>query len=130
MKSVRVFVLSDASFASILGLRSQLRYVILLDDDDGSVDIMKYGSNTCQHVTRSVMAAEVQALIPASNVGMLIREAWNETLGHSIEKEAFFNSRMVLDVVAKNNITAEFRLQIDIIVLKENHCMEDLKRIG
>lgn len=130
MPSVRVVVISDASFANAPGLKSQLGFVILMADENRTANIVHYGSCRCHRVTRSVMASEVHALIHAVDIGMIVRDALNELLNRNVEMEAFVDSRTLFNVVTKNSNTAERRLQIDIFALRESYKNGELKRIG
>lgn len=92
MNSMRVVVLSDASFATTPGLKSQLRYTILMADKKRNGNIVHYGSSWNHRITRSVMTAEVNPMIYAVHVRMIVRGDSNELLNRSIVMVAFVES--------------------------------------
>lgn len=55
--------LKDASFANVVGLKSQLSYFLLIVDDSGRYNIVHYSSNKFRRISSSVMTAEFQALV-------------------------------------------------------------------
>lgn len=78
MASVRIVVLSDASFDNAVNFNSHLVFVIMMPDIMHHANTVHYGSDRCHRVLRSVMAAEVHALVHAVDMGMLIREAMSK----------------------------------------------------
>lgn len=59
-------------FKTDLRLKRQLRFVKRMTDRELRANIVHYGSGRCHRVTRSVMAAEVHALLHAVHISMLI----------------------------------------------------------
>lgn len=57
MDSGRMILYTDWSFANAPDLRSQLGFVSVLLHDQGSANIIHYGSARYHRVTRSVMAS-------------------------------------------------------------------------
>lgn len=108
----------------------QLGCVIRLADERRKGNVVHYGSSRCHRVTRSVMAAEVHALVLAFDFGYIIRDATEQLLDRRIEMEAFVDSRTLFNVVAKNGSTTERRLQIDIMASKKSYPPEELQKIG
>lgn len=81
METVRVIVVTDASFANARDLRSQLGYLVLMVDGQDNANIIHYGSRRCKRVTRSVMASEVHALSMGCDYGIIIPHMIEETSG-------------------------------------------------
>ena len=100
-------LVTDASFANDKELKSQLGYVILMVDKHNNCNILHYGSNRCQRIARSVMAAEVQALILGFDYAFMIKTLVEEILGTELIIEAMIDSRTVFNVVAKEAKTTE-----------------------
>jgi hypothetical protein len=69
----RVVDFTDASFANAEVYKSQLVFVICLADARPNADIAHFGSQKCKRVTRSVMAAELHALIVGFDNAIIIR---------------------------------------------------------
>lgn len=111
-------------------MKSQLDFVILLEDGPMKVNIFQEGFTRCRTVLRSVLATEVHALFHAFDNGFVVREALEELLGRRAELEYFVDSRTLLNVTAENSITEEPRLQIALCVPKECCRKEKMQRIG
>lgn len=62
-ESQRLLLFTDASFANANKLKSQLGFFGVLCDKHGRGNIVHYGSTTCKRVARSVMSAELHALV-------------------------------------------------------------------
>lgn len=90
---------------------------------------MHYGLSGCHRVTRSVMAAEVHALIHAVDMGMIVQDALSTLFNCSIEVEAFVDCRTLFNVATRNSNTAERRLQNDVFALPEGYNNGELKHI-
>lgn len=85
----------------------QIGYVILLVDNHERCIIVKYVSNKCRHIARSVMAAEVHALVLGFNIAFLPRDLAEELLGRPVQLEAILDSKTGFDVIARDGMTAE-----------------------
>lgn len=72
--------MTDGSVLNAEELRLQLGYVILKIDDSGTCDIVHFCGNKCKRIARSVMAAEVQALILGLDSAFLVKELSKEQL--------------------------------------------------
>lgn len=130
MSTMRLIVISDASFANTRNLRSQLGFIILMADETGTANIIHYGSSQCKRVTRSILAAEIHALVLAYDHAYVIRHTLIEILGRNVKLEAYVDSRSVFDVIAKDGNTTEKRLQIDIYALRQSYADGELDQIG
>lgn len=130
MQSMKLVVLSDAAFGNSRGYRSQLGYVILLTDASGTSNIIHYTSNRFKRVTRSVLAAEVNALILAFDSCYLIQDMKHEIIGIPLDMDAFVDSRTLVLVVATDGATPKNRLQIDISTLREIYESGELSKIN
>lgn len=130
LETVRLVLLSDASFGNAAGLKSQLGYLIMMVDSDDNCNIVHYGSNRCKRVARSVMAAEIQALVLGFDYAFVVKDLIEEILGHHISLDALIDSRTVFNVIAKDAQTAERRLQIDVLALRQSYDAGELERIG
>ena len=130
LESARIVLATDASFANTADLKSQLGYFIMLVDDKQRCNVLHYGSNKCQRIARSVMAAEIQALMLGFDYAFYVRDLLEEILGRSFKIEAMIDSKTVFNVVAKDGKTTERRLQIDILSLRESYDNGELNRIA
>lgn len=128
--SIQAVVLSDASYANAAEMKSQFGFFILMIDGLGKQNNVHYGSSRCRQVTRSVMAAEVHALVHAFDHRFIIRKTLEELMGRRIEIEAFVNSRTLFNTMSKNSTTTEQRLQITVCALRKSYRKRELKKIG
>lgn len=74
MISVRVAVISDVSFASASIVRRQRNFDFLMADKYRHAKIVHYASNSYHRVSRSVMAAEVDELVYAVDVEIIVKK--------------------------------------------------------
>lgn len=90
-------------------------------DKDDKANIVHYGRRRCRRVARSVRAAEIHALVSAFDFALFIANLLAETIGRTPTIEAVVESRTLFDVVSKDGITSELRLQIDVFAPKESY---------
>ena len=130
LKTTKLVLMTDASFANAEGMRSQLGYLVLMVDDDDNCNIVHYGSNRCKRVARSVMAAEIQALVLGFDFAFIVKDLIEEILGREVKLEALVDSKTVFDVIARDAQTSERRLQIDVLALRQSYDRGELDRIA
>jgi Reverse transcriptase (RNA-dependent DNA polymerase) len=128
--SLRLLLFADASFANADNFTSQLGFVIILADEAGNANIIHYGSQKSKRVTRSVLAAEILALVYGWDNAFVVSHALNEIFGRSIPVYAFVDSRTTFNVIAKHARTLEKRLAIDSHALQESLARGELSRLG
>lgn len=129
-RSVRVDVSSDASFVNGSGIEIQWVFIILRVDRLGKENIAHYGSSRCHHVTCSVVAAVVHALVHAFAQRCVFLETLEKLLGRRIEIEYFEDSFILSSSIASNSTTAERRLQIDFCALRESYRKGKQNKVG
>lgn len=130
LTTTRLVLLTDSSFANAQGLKSQLGYIIAMVDEKDNCNIVHYGSNRCNRVARSVLAAEIQALVLGFDSAFLVKDLVEELLGRTIKLEALIDSKTVFNVIAKDGKTSEKRLQIDVLALRQSYDLGELDRIA
>ena len=130
INSLRLALFTDASFANTAKLKSQIGFVLVLVDGNGTANLLPYRSTASNRVTRSIMAAELLALVHGFDNGYILQNMLQEFLGKRIPLEAYVESRTVFNVVAKNGPTLEKRLQIDVFVLRESHAKGELRSLA
>ena len=57
LKTLKLLVITDASFANNKDLSSQIGYVIVLADGKDNANVIQWSSTKCKRVTRSVLAS-------------------------------------------------------------------------
>ena len=129
-QSTRLVLFTYASFANAKGLKSQIGFVLVLADDSGDANIIHYGSSRCKRVTRSVMAAEIHALVYGFDNAYVARDMLEELLAKQVHIDSYVESRALFYVVTKNSSTLEKRLQIDVFALRESHARGELRYLA
>lgn len=69
---------TDASFGNTDNYKSELGFVLQLVDKSNTANIIHYGSMRCNRVTRSVLAAELYALIYGFANAFIVQSALEE----------------------------------------------------
>lgn len=123
MDSARLLLFTDASFANTKDLKSQLGFLNILVDKHGNMNIINFGSSRCKRVTRSVMAAEIHALIYGFDHTFVLQHTLGEIYGKCIPIEGFVDSKTLFNVIARFANTLEKRLQIDVFSIRE--CLDN-----
>lgn len=126
-ETVRLALFTDTSFANADNYKSQIGFVLVLTDASGNANIIHYGSSRCKRVTRSVMAAEVHALIYGFDNAYLARDILQEILEKEINIDGYVEYKTVFNVIAKSGSTLEKRLQIDVFAMCESHARGELR---
>ena len=119
--SLRLLLFTDASFACTPNLKSRMGFVLVLGDTEGRANILAWGSQVCSRVTRSVMAAELLALVYGFDCAHVVQNSLREILGFDVPIYAHVDSRTVFNTVAKHNSTLEKRLQIDVHSIRQSY---------
>lgn len=104
--------------------------MIVLADASGACKIVHYGCNGCRRFPSSVMAAEVHVLVLGFGYAYVIRSFLNELIGQEVSLEAYYDSKTLFNVVAKDGETTERRLQFFVIALHESYERGLLSHIG
>lgn len=87
-------------------------------------------SSRCKRETRSVISAEIHALILGFDQAYDIRDLLTELIGKEVEIVSYVDRKTLFYKVAKDCTTAERRLLIDIFKIKESYTRGVLKRIS
>ena len=119
--SLRIVLFTDASFGNGADLSSQFGFIIVAMDASGNPNVTHYGSRKSRRVTRSVMAAEVLALVNGFDNAFVANYSLEEMLRSNIPLDVFVDSRTTFNCVAKHAPTMEKRLQIGINELRQSH---------
>jgi hypothetical protein len=128
--SVRIALFADASFANSDSYGSQIAFVVCLVDEQNRANIVHYGSQKCRRVVRSVMAAELHALVYGFDHAFMVKTISEEILGRVVHIDAYIDSRTVFNTVARLGSTLEKRLQIDIHALRQSHHRGELRSLS
>lgn len=121
LSTVKLVLVSYASFANTRGLKSHLGYIIALLYSSGRALIVHYGINRYRQVVRSVMASEGHVLVLGLYYSFIINQFFLYILGREVVLESYKYSKTIFKVLHKNSSTTERRLQIDIFGLRESY---------
>lgn len=130
MSSARVTVLYGASFENAPGMKSQLRFFVLMVDKHNGENVVYYGSGRWHRVVWYVMVAELHVLAYAFDHAYMVRRMLERLFGHKMSLEIFVHSRTLFNVIVKDSGTAERRLLVDVFELKKSCRRGELNRIG
>ncbi len=128
--SLYLVAFTDAAFANAPGCRSQLGFVVAAMNTSGAANIVHYGSSRCRRVARSVVRAELLALMEGFDVAFTVKHAMREIHQRDVPLDIFTDSRTVFNIVAKDASSLEKRLQIGAFALRESHCREEIRHFG
>lgn len=128
--TLRIVLFTDAAFANVDGEQSQMGFVIVLADDLDNACIVHYGSLKCKRVVRSVMAAELLALVHGFDHAYVVQFTLKELLGSTVQIDAYVDSRTTFNCVGKNANTLEKRLLIDAAALRQSVRRGEIRKIG
>ena len=130
VSDLRIVLLSDAAFANAEKCNSQTGFVILLVDKHDTASIVHYGSSKCTRVARSVMAAELLALVFGFDHAFVVQYLVKELLGRLIPIDIYIDSRTAFNCVGKDANTTEKRLQIDAASVRQAIRRGEIRNIG
>ena len=137
-EGLKLLVFVDASFANNKDMSSQIGYVIVLANerkyDDSKVaikgNIIHWSSTKCKRVTRSVLASELYAMVAGFDMGSVIKTTVNSILATTqIPLIICTDSYSLYDCMIKLGTTAEKRLMIDIMGLRQSYERREISEV-
>ena len=121
-KQCKLVVFSDASHANLKGGASQFGYVVLIVDDTGTTNVIKWASKKISRVVKSTLAAETLALIEAAQNAFFIKCLLEAMLciGNTFKIFCLCDNHSIVEHVNKSTKTvSDFRLRVDIACLRD-----------
>lgn len=94
---------------------------MVMMDKDKRENVIHYGSLKSKRITRSVLAAELFAMVHGFDVSSTIRLAINDVFGRIVPLHVYTDSRSLFDCLSKVSRTAEKRLLIDLSMLRQSY---------
>lgn len=141
-EGLKIFVFVDAAFANNKDLSSQLGYVIILaneakqtsDDDTKAAirvtgNIIHWSSTKSKRVVRSVLAAELYAMVAGFDIAAALKETINKVMDRHVPLVVCTDSFSLYECVTKLGTTAEKRLMIDILALRQSYELHEINEI-
>jgi hypothetical protein len=127
--SLQLLVFTDASFANNKDLSSQIGYVLVLADGSGKGNILHWSSVKCKRVTRSVLASELYAMAHGFDISTAIKSTIDRILGKTVPIVLCTDSKSLYDCLVKLGTTAEKRLMIDIMCLRQAYERREIAEV-
>jgi hypothetical protein len=126
---LKLMIFTDAAFANAFDLYSQIDYVICLTNDDVNVNLIHWSSIKCKRVIRSVLAAELYAMINGFDVEAIIKSIIERMLHISLPLILLTDSKSLFDCLIKLDTTSEKRLMIDLMCLRQFYERREIAEI-
>ncbi|RAL58350.1 hypothetical protein DID88_005767 [Monilinia fructigena] len=129
--SIKLTVFTDASFANNLDFSSQIGHVTCLVDKYDNANIIHWASIKCKRITRSVLASELYGLVFGFDVGAAIKGSINAIIKpkKQIPLVICIDSKSLYELLTKLGTTAEKRLMIDIMSLRQSYERREITEI-
>ncbi len=127
--SLNLIVFTDASFANNKDLSSQIGFVIVLTDQNRTVNIIHQSSIKCKRVTRSVLASELYALAYGFDIRAAIKSTIEKILHTTLLLVLYTDSKSLYDCLVKLGTTQEKRLMVDLMCLRQSYERREIAEI-
>jgi hypothetical protein len=130
LNKLKLYVFVDASFANNKDLSSQIGYVLVLANETQisreaisiKGNILHWSSTKCKRVTRSILAAELYAMVAGFDMASVIQHTMQKLAGEiRIPVVICTDSFSLYDCLTKLSTTAEKRLMIDIMSIRQSY---------
>jgi hypothetical protein len=127
---LKLMIFTDAAFANTFDLHSQIDYVVCLIDDV-HINLIHWSSIKCKRVIRSVLAAELYAMINDFDVEVVIKSIIEHILKlkNSLSLILLTDSKSLFDCLVKLETTNEKRLMIDLMCLRQSYERREIAEI-
>lgn len=123
---VRVVFSTDSLFSNARNLRRQLGYVLLMVYKYDRYNIVDYASNRCKREARCFIVSGAHSRVAWFDFSYVVRHMTEETQGHTMDLGTYVDSLTLFNFITKECWTAERRLNIDILALKESFAQGQL----
>ena len=129
-KEMEVVIAIDASFGVNFDKSSQSGIIVMIrDKTDGTANIMHYSSAETKRVRKSVLSAELFALVHGFDIGFLVSHTLSRILGRQVELSIYTESLTLYGLCVSLSQTTEHRLQIDLAIVREAYECRDIINI-
>ena len=130
LDSVHVCVITDASFSTTIESKSQLGIIILPRDRTGACNLVHASSVKAKRRARSVLSAEMFALLNGFDSGFVVRKRCNRMMGGDVELHILTDSRSAFHIANTLVQTQGKRLTLDIHLLREAYEKREITKIS
>jgi hypothetical protein len=129
--SLQLVVFTDSSFANNRDSSSQIGYVICLSDSTNKANILHWSSVKCKRVTRSVLAAELFAMVHGFDVGSVLKATLSQMLRKKTPIPLILatDSKSLYDCLVRLGTTVEKRLMVDVMALRQSYERREITEV-
>jgi hypothetical protein len=126
--SLRLVVFIDSSFVNNSDLFSQIDYVICLADAIHA-NILHWSSIKYKRVIRSMLAAELFAMIHDFDVDSILKSILIKMLAIDISLILIIDSKFLYDCLVRLDIIVKKRLMMNVMILKQSYERREITEI-
>lgn len=119
VKTLQLVAFTDASFANLKDLSSQIGYVLVLMDGNNKANIIHWSSTKCKRVTRSVLASELYGMAHGFDIAAAVKSTVDGILQVSLPLVLATDSKSLYDCLVRLGTTQEKRLMVDVMCLRQ-----------
>jgi hypothetical protein len=102
-------------------LSSQIDYVICLTDSINTINILHWSLIKCKRITRSVLAAELFAMIHDFDVNSILKAILMKMLNTFISLILVIDSKSLYDYLVRLDIIVKKRLMMNVMIFKQSY---------
>jgi len=121
LKTLKLVVFTDGSFANNSDNSSQIGLVIVLADGENNANIVHWSSIKCKRVVRSVLASELYGMAHGFDHAAVIKSTIEKILSIELPLLLCTDSRSLYDCLVKLGSTQEKRLMVDLMCLRQSY---------
>lgn len=129
IKTLRLLVFTDASFANNVDFSSQIGFIIAIADATSKANIIHWTSIKCKRVTRSVLASELYAMAHGFDIGAAIKSTVEKLLDIDLPLIICIDSKSLYDCLVRLGTTQEKRLMIDVMCLRQSYERREIAEV-
>lgn len=134
---LKLLVFVDAAFANNDDMSSQIGYIVLLANEErmneSNIDvrgnIIHWSSTKCKRVTRSVLASELYAMVAGFDIAVALQSTVNGVFQAKVPLILCTDSYSLYDCIIRLGTTAEKRLMIDIMGLRQSYENREINEV-
>jgi hypothetical protein len=124
---LKLMIFTDVSFANV-DFHSQIEYVICLINEQ-KANLIHWFFTKCKRVIRSVLAAELYAMINDFDVESIIKSTLKRIINILISLILCTNFKSLYDCLIKLKTIIEKRLMIDLMCLRQSYERRKIMKI-
>jgi hypothetical protein len=125
---LQLVIFTNSSFANNEDLFSQIDYVICLADSNHA-NIVHWFSIKCKRMTRSVLAAELYALVHDFDLDVALKATLSAILDRFVSFVLCTDSKSLYDCLVKLDTTQKKRFMIDVMSLRQSYERRKITKI-